>query len=449
MSPVALATQPDSDSAAYRLGYRELSGAFTCFSHLLLRHGRQRGSRHMAFVARDGDLLMRCTARLIERLGDNDQPTLSYVNISRRTSFLPALGTIDAEMLGAAFEVRGNRARLSEALAYLGMSLAPIAPVLARLAIDPEKSDASSEAISTLVADEQFQLAVRRESDRQRALLAAYLKQENIGTGAATLLVDIGWRGSILTNLQQAFSRESAFEPPAGAFLGLWSEGKALPEFPAGTIGLLADIRRRRNALEASPWFAAFLLEAVCRANEGTTIGYEILGNKVAPILAGDSESRKSEEKATPIVAEIRRGILDFIEEHGTESRWLTASDDMLRRRAQNSLLRLACFPQAQNLAIGARLVHTEGHTPDWWIHLVDPVGANPVLHPRRWLAGLASPWRTGYIHHTGGPILAAGFLILESLLLACPPDVRTLLTRTARKSADGSFRTTYSRHIP
>lgn len=441
MSVADSTSRPDVHRAAYTLGYRELGSIFACFSHLLLKQARQVGSRRLAFVSRDGDLLMRCTARLAEHIGDMDRPIFSYVYISRQTSFLPALDAIDKSALEAALAVRGERATLSAALTYLGMPLAPIASVLVRLAVDPERSDVSPDTISVLVADEQFQFAVQRESDRQRTLLAAYLEQEHIGTGATTLLVDIGWRGSILTNINSAFPATTAFDPPAAAFLGLWSEGKVPSGFPAGTVGLLADIRRRRNILEASAWLAAFLLEAVCRANEGTTVGYELRGDKVMPILASDSKSRRAEERALPVVTEIRRGIMDFIDERAASREWLTASSGQLRRRAQRSLLRLACFPRAEEIEVGAQLVHTEGHTPDWWTYLIDASGAGPMSRPRRWLAGLASPWRAGYIRHTGGPFLAAGFMLLESALLAVSPNVRAVLSRMARRVAGGTLR--------
>jgi hypothetical protein len=449
MSMADTAGRTDVDLAAYKLGYCELGRIFTCFSHLLLRHARQLGSKRLAFVSRDGDLLMRCTARMVERIGRAERPALSYVHISRQTSFLPALNVIDSSVLDAALEIRGERAALAAALTYLGMPLAPIASILARLSIDPDRSDISPETISVLVADEQFRLAVRQEGDRQRSLLAAYLEQEHIGNGVATLLVDIGWRGSILTNINSAFSKAAAFEPLAGAFLGLWSEGKPLSGFPAGTVGLIADIRRRRNVLEASAWFAAFLLEAVCRANEGTTVGYQVQGERVAPILAGDSESRRAEEQAAPLATEIRRGIMDYLEEHGATSEWLNAPEDTLRIRAQRSLLRLACFPRAGEIEVGARLVHTEGHTPNWSANLINSVEIGPLAHPRRWLAGLASPWRTGYIGRTGGPALASAFLLLESVLLALPPDARLLLARMARRAAGGNLRPPSKRRIP
>lgn len=439
----------DIELAAYKVGYRELGAVLTCFSHLLLRLAHRMGSGHLAFVARDGELLMRSTMRLVERLDQPDRHTFSYVHLSRQTSFLPALETLDEKTLGAAFAVRGDKGTLSEALAYLGMPLAPIAVILARLDISPERTDLSPGDTAKLIADEQFQQAVRTEGARKKALLEAYLAQERIGAGPATLLVDIGWRGSILANLATAFSEDEAFKAPTGAFLGLWSETEIPSKLPASAIGLIADMRRRRNALEASAWFAAFLLEAVCRANEGTTVGYEFRGNKVVPILAGDSESRRAEAEAAPIVTAIRRGVMDFIDGHGAAREWIDASEKALRLRAQRSLLRLACFPRNEEILVGRRLVHTEGHAPEWWTPLIAPTGPRPIIHPRRWLAGLASPWRAGYVQHTGGPLLAAGFLLMESVLLASSPNVRNLLSQLARRAADGSFRHSAKRRTP
>jgi hypothetical protein len=295
--------------------------------------------------------------------------------------------------------------------------------------------------MSLLVSDEEVRIAVQRESSRQKALLATYLEQESIGAAADTLLVDVGWRGSILSNLAKAYSGASGFRSPAGAFFGLWSESKPLSGLPSGTVGLIADIRRRHTVLEASAWLAAFMLEAVCRADEGTTIGYEFRGEKVTPILAGDSKSRRAEERVLPVVADVRRGIMDYIDEHGSADEWLCASSDQVRKRAQRALLRLACFPNAAEIAIGAMLVHTEGHTPNWSLPLITSTDANPLFHPRRWLAGLASPWRAGYIRHTGGPVLAASFLLLESAFLAVSPDFRAAVTRIARRAADRNRR--------
>lgn len=426
-------------SAAYDFGYKSLGKVFVCFGHLLLRHARRLGVTRLAFVARDGDLLMRSTARLCESIGEVDRWALSYVSLSRQASFLPALESIDEAALAAAAAVCGERGSVAEALRYLGMPLAPLVPVFDRLSISPEGPAVAIDAMARLVADRQFQSCVRQESERQRTLLAAYLQQENIGAGAAALLVDIGWRGSILANLKAAFSPDSGFAAPPGAFLGLWSEGRPLPALPPGTVGLLADARCRNNVLEAAAWFAAFLLEAVCRANEGTTTGYEMRDGKVAPVLAGDSASRRAEAETAPMVTEIQRGILDFVDEHGAADCWLQASDDSLRRRAQRTLLRLACFPSKAELRVGAQLVHSEGHAPNWWSRLIEDRDLPSPWCPRRWLAGLASPWRTGYIRCTGGPLLAAAFLIFESLLLATSPGIRAAITRLAHQLSRAS----------
>lgn len=430
--------KPIEADAAYRLGHDALGQVFTCFGHLLLRHAERTGRHRLAFVARDGDLLMHVAQRLIVLTGMTKRTACTYVHLSRQATFLPALRFIDAASIEKARGVRTGNGSLAKALAYLGLPLASIAPVLDLLDIDPHAPDISPDAVNRLLADERFRQTVHEEYERQRALLAAYLVQEHIGTDATTLLVDIGWRGTILTNLRSACSDQTDFHLPAGAFLGLWSEHSPPTELPMEAIGLLADMRRSRNIFESAAWFAAFLLEAVCRADEGTTLTYESRGGRIVPIMASDSASRRAERQATPVVKEIRRGVMDYIETHGSDARWSGESDELLRRRARRSLLRLACFPTAAEVAVGTLLVHTEGQAPDWWAYLIYP---RKTVSPRTWLAGLASPWRTGYIRHTGGPVLATAHLLLESALLVIPAEFRLSLARLARRVAGGADR--------
>lgn len=431
-----MAPRKPSDAVAHSLGRDALGPAFVAFAHLLLRHARRRGHHRLAFVARDGDLLLRTVTQLSETSGGSDRPELAYVYLSRRATALPARPQVDAFALAEALAARAGQGTLREALDFLGIPLPIAAPVLDRLGIDAGSPCREGSVLTALLADRHFQAAVAGERDRQRDTLAAYLVQEGVGWGPPTLLVDIGWRGSILWNLEQAFVTQPRFQIPAGAFFGLWSEDGRVGSLPPDSVGLVSDVRRRRNVVEGAAWYAAFLLEAVCRANEGTTVGYAARQGRIEPVLAGESASRRREEATADLAQTIREGILDFVTDSAGDPRWQKASDVELRRIAQHALLRLACFPSADEIAVGAQLVHTEGHAEDWSASLIAADRPHPLRTPRRWLAGLASPWRAGYVRSTGGPLLAGGFLLAESLLLALPPAARGTLTTLARRMA-------------
>lgn len=423
------------DAAAYRLGREVLGSVLLSFSHLLLRHAEQVGCRHLVFLARDGEFLMRCTERLATHLRPSPEIRSTYLYVSRQSTSLPALQAIDLEAIRGAGKVRAGTGSFTEVFGYLGVPIPLLTGIFARKGISPHAPCLAHPALPRLLDDTEFKSVVNQERLRQACLLTDYLAQ--MGLEGKALWVDIGWRGSIIKNIHKALLGHPTILPPISAFLGLWSETPDVGDsFPAKSIGLLSDMRRHRTVIEGAAWFAAFLLESICRANEGTALGYfRQAEQKVIPVLTGDSASRQAEVEAVPFVSHIQRGILDFIDAHGDYDIWSHASDDYLRQQAQRTLLRLACFPTPDEIRLGKQLVHTEGHAPKWSAKLITPDGvSSPFRQPRQWLAGLGSPWRTGYIAHTGGKPLAVAYLVLESLLLALPSRLRSVLAQLARQ---------------
>ena len=119
--------------------------------------------------------------------------------------------------------------------------------------------------------------------------------------------------------------------------------------------------------------------------------------------------------------------------------------DDVGRAPARKRLLdastlsipgALAFFPTGDEIEAVSGLAHTEGHVTSWSRPLIDAERPSPVFSPRRWLGGLTSPWRSGYVMATGGRVLASLFVALESLLVAFP-----WLRKRLRKAALASAR--------
>jgi len=150
---------------------------------------------------------------------------------------------------------------------------------------------------------------------------------------------------------------------PAGLYLGLWADDPGAIPTGLDCTGLITDLRRRRRLDEAGAWYVACLLEAICRADEGTTVGYRCAGNTVVPILAGPGPARSAESRSQEVVAQVRAGVIEGI----AERHFLTSANNLqLRSDAQRRLLRLAFFPDAGEIVVASHLVHTEGHAPDW-----------------------------------------------------------------------------------
>lgn len=413
--------------AARRLGRVTLAPVLAAFATLLLSESRRRGLDRLAFLARDGHFLMTVTD-LVAAGASITSPQLLYVHLTRRSTALAAAGHLQAPELSLAAGVRAGAATWGSALAYYGIDGDAAGELLASIGAKETSLLPHGSQLAGLIEHDHWQSQVRSLARQRRDLLAAYLRQSRLADGSSAAIVDIGWRATIQHNLMRLAATINDAPCPAGLYLGLWADDPGAIPTGLDCTGLITDLRRRRRLDEAGAWYVACLLEAICRADEGTTVGYRCAGNTVVPILAGPGPARSAESRSQEVVAQVRAGVIEGI----AERHFLTSANNLqLRSDAQRRLLRLAFFPDAGEIVVASHLVHTEGHAPDWSSPLVLDDRPNPLLTPRRWLAGLASPWRGGYVMATGrgAAHLHRG---LESLLIMAPPGLRQSIRRFA-----------------
>lgn len=415
--------------SAFDFGRQRLAPIFAAFAELLLREAGRRDVGRLLFLARDGSLLMEAT-RGMQLPGKAPAIELRYVHISRRVAMLSALQTLTPDALRAADAIRAGAPSLRKQLEFHGIDPAPLEQVLARhrLSADDALPDST---IDGLLTDADFRRAIAEQASASRRLLGAYLGQACGNAERPRAWVDIGWRGTIQACVESGLAGEETSLPGFGFYLGLWSENESLPRAP-NSLGLLCDRRRGRGPLEASAWHAAHLLEAICRANEGTTIGYRAGEKTVVPVLCDDAR-RGAEIVSDRFARRIREGVLAGIGDLAASATWRERDDRTLRREAQHGLLSLTFFPGASEVELGRQLVHSEGHAGDWSLPMILP-GVSPWLAPRRWLAGLGSPWRAGYAAATGGWPFAVGYLGFETAMGYLPAPWRLRLANFARR---------------
>ena len=428
-------TQPTPDprhatDPAYRVGWESLGPIIGAFSRSLLRDARRNSLQRLAFVSRDGWLLMEATVRLAQSAGIADPPRMDYVHFSRRSTALPALRQLDAATVATVSGIRADGSLADRVLAYLGLENSlptDLAEYLRQLGDDALSLSMASNA--------RLALAIDSERARQTDLLAAYLRQVGLYGAHGAALVDVGWRATIQASLNRIFDGCPGWQPLAGRYIGLWSEERALSGFGALACGLLGDSRRGRGLLEGAAWQMALVFEAVCRAPHGTVAGYRYDGSLVVPTLMENVPSRDAECAQEPHAESIRAGILDRVAAIGVLAGPSLGEPRLARLRAQARCLRLAYIPQPEEIRVLGVLEHTESHANFYHLPLVLPDRVPPWRAPRRWLAGLSSPWRAGYVAATGGLLLAVPFALAE-LLLSRFPMLRTWLEHAARRLA-------------
>ena len=422
------ASTPESRPVGFRLGFETIGPVFAAFSHLLLLEAERERISRLAFVARDGEFLRQCAERLSAAAPFLTRPRLDYVYLSRRATALSARERLDASALE---DVRGIRAE--GMLLQLFFEYFDLDPQAA--ATGAEGTDAVS--LRSLIATAEFQAFVEEQKARQKTLLAEYLDREGLFRGGAVAFVDVGWRASTQRAIHAAFAGTPGFVPPRFYYFGLWSEfgRRTSPGGPA--VGILADQRRRATVREGAAWQLAFLIESICRASHPTVAGFARDSRGAAvPRFAHESPSRRDEILAEKSRDPIRQGILACVDAYGRGLSPGTIDEAALRRRAQLRMLRLAFFPRPWEREAVSGLVQTEGHACGWSAPLIASERPHPLRSPRRWLAGLSSPWRGGYVAATGGYPMALAFFGLESLLTATPRGLRVKLRRWALRAS-------------
>ena len=420
MSP---ALSPD-EAQRRAFGREQLGPVFVAFARLLDDAARRDGVRQLVFIARDGEFLRQVQQCWQQHAQGGEPLTLHYAHLSRRSVNLLANPRIDEAAVSRALAVRAGAPTAAGLLRFMGVDVealpAELQAPLATLAPSQLATWASGATIQALLAGQREQLA---------AQLRAYLQTWGLPGAADVAFVDIGWQGSIVRTLQQDLCAPG--ERLRLYQLGHWSEALPLPETPARIEGLLGDWRRGRNLREGAIYQLALLLEAVCRAHAAPVVGYAGLA-PVQPRWADATPDAASERDNATWREPIREGILDAVRAAAREAQ--PRDRVALRRAAQAHLWKLAWFPDAAARQAAQGLRHGEGHASGWSAALIATPAASIWRSPRAWMAGLASPWRTGYLMATGGVALAGLYALVEALLLAAPPGWRTGLRDLARR---------------
>ena len=411
----------------YQLGYETLGPVFAAFSHILLLHAAKSNIKKLAFIARDGDFLKQVTEHLALHASFLPKPDINYIFLSRRSTALPSINSLNEQALNKVAYIRSGDSLLKRFINYFGLSLYEISNLIQKYKLDINSESILPGHIKPLLNDLEFKQYVAAERLRQQKLLETYMQQQGLLDNHSSALVDIGWSGSIQSSLNKIFHGVSGPFPFRYVYFGYWTETqKVFNEYPENTYGIISDIRRGRTLMEGAAWYVAFILEALCRQECGTVTGYQESADSIVyAILAENSKSLDDEKKCAELRQPIRQGVLDYIENYSKYGCSIQIDENKERRKAQWRLLRLAFFPRRWEIDILSQLVHTEGHAETWSQPLVSQDRPNPLLSPRRWLAGLSSPWRFGYVAATGGYPLALLFMALEAGLLAAPPSIR------------------------
>ena len=183
---------PRAADSGYRLGYDLLGPALALFAKLMLLEARSERISRLAFVARDGEMLLRVTKAICQHL-PWPAPELEYIYLSRMSTSLPAEREFGPASIQAAFAIRAGTQNLESLFAYFGLNAEALEPYLASYGLTPATIVESPEVLYPMLADQDVRAHIDVERRRQSSLLQRYLVQQRILDNPDCALVDIGW----------------------------------------------------------------------------------------------------------------------------------------------------------------------------------------------------------------------------------------------------------------
>ena len=209
-------------SELYADGYQFFAYIFGTMLFKLKQRADELGIKKLYFCAREGWMLKQCWELMAPKLWpeEADQYELHYLYVSRLSLGKASLANGGMSVLDIENALRPiNNRDFTDVARVYGLDIEPLKPFLEKVGLTPE-SDISAISrtqdkfvrLMLLCDDEEFNTAVKIQTQASNQALCAYLREEDFlsdsrqSKQARVGLIDIGWVGTIQSSLNQAIS---------------------------------------------------------------------------------------------------------------------------------------------------------------------------------------------------------------------------------------------------
>lgn len=271
-----------------------LAPVCTAFVMWLLQEAKRHGLERLYLTARDGHVLLPIAQRLAPLMGVKCEFRYLYLSRASIATVHPDPEVLERSLEFETTSVEAPMERLEETLGRPRERKEPRRQdVLVQEA--PVRYDRAAEAAPT--------------STDAHSLFCQYLRQEGLDRPLRSGFVDVGWKGTTHSLLNDLLLSEGMIETPMpGLFFGM--SAKQQP-FASHRTAYFFDEHRHtgyRDVLLGSGIYT--LLEMFCTADHGSAIGYEQTDHGVQPVLESTWPARM-ENWGLPVVRETVDAFLD------------------------------------------------------------------------------------------------------------------------------------------
>lgn len=179
----------------------------------------ERGLDRVFYVSREGAFLSDLHRRIRDEHPELGFPSAVHLEVSRRSTFGPSLSRLDGASLERLWSQYPNQS-IRGLLSSLGVELVDVAEGVRRFGLDPDElihEIRSNARVREFLDDQAVGAQIMRRLGSQRDLLARYLRDRGL-TEETSLIVDLGWRGTIQDNLAHILDDKHLH----GVYMGLF-----------------------------------------------------------------------------------------------------------------------------------------------------------------------------------------------------------------------------------
>ncbi|MEJ7799020.1 MAG: HAD family hydrolase [Ilumatobacter sp.] len=248
------------------------------------------------YLSREGAFLAEVHRRVAPILCESEWPRPVHLEVSRRATFGPSVGTLDdasIQRISRQYPVQS----IVGLITSLGLDPAELSSDLASLPVDPDLPvDVDGSTVVREFLDRpRVRSTLERQWSEQRDLLLRYLDDRELAERA--VVVDIGWRGTIQDNL-------CLLRPGSdlhGVYLGLFPYHNPQPGNATKQAAAFDGNRREPFAFADPP----AIIESPLTPSIPTVVGYHTVDGRVEPIRVDEPG------RADHLVAALQASVLD------------------------------------------------------------------------------------------------------------------------------------------
>lgn len=309
-----------------QIAWNVISPVIILYTLWIVTEAEKQGIKRLYFLARDG-FLMQEAAETICKSRKNGI-VCSYFFCSRYALRMAAYHFLDETAYERIF-LHAYRQTAHCLLQRVGLDANERKRIYADISFQCEHeqkilSRSEFDSFCTMLkSSPKFREILMQKSEAAYPDIMAYIRQEGMQDYDTVGIVDLGWTGSLQATLRRLLDSEHIRTKITGFYIGMLDA----PPKRIGSVYYTWLFDEKETLVKA--WFAHNLMECICSAPHGMTMGYQSCQGKMIPILA---DKENPSERSKRIRGMIARFMLSFEENTVYQSRYKVIALRLLKK---------------------------------------------------------------------------------------------------------------------